>query len=328
RSMSLNAPRHTRPAPESMIMDDEMIKALMSGKAETVAELRRERSFGGPSRLKKIEEQASAPSPPVPSLAASDGHGQISVFIGDMQHYQPVTVTPRMTASNLIWSLESQGVLKGGVGLGQWVLFEQVLDLGMERPIRPFEILKPAGVGRFLVRMHDTFGLLLSSGRVPEASPDLTGWVEWEWKKGKWNKTWLELREHGLWITKKDGAASELLCSLTSFEVYTPTSSTLSSHKQKAPKPYVFALKSVDPVTYFEDKNDYMHTFCCKDEEGEAWVESILLARSYILHQERHILNSGQNQSKRRPRTATARPNKKLVADSSHSNRVFASGSL
>jgi hypothetical protein len=110
-----------------------------------------------------------------------------------------------MTASNLISFLESQGVFKGWVGLGQWVLFEQAQDLGMERPIRPFEILKPAGVGGFLVRMHDTFGLLLSSGRVPEASPVLKGWVEWELKKGKWNKKWLELREHGLWIAKKDG---------------------------------------------------------------------------------------------------------------------------
>ncbi|KAH8822196.1 hypothetical protein DL96DRAFT_1533796 [Flagelloscypha sp. PMI_526] len=323
--MSLNAPRHTRPAPESMIMDDEMIKALMFGKAETVAELRRERSLGGSSRPEKIEQQPSAPPPLLPSLAASDGHGQIRVFIGDMQHYQSVTVTPRMTASNLISFFESRGVLKGGVGLGQWVLFEQVLDLGMERPIRPFEILKPAGVGRFLVRMHDTFGPFLSSGRVPETTPAHNGWVEWELRKGKWDKTWLELRQHGLWIAEKDGAASELLCSLTSFDVHTPTSSTLASHKQKSPKPYVFALKSVNSVTYLQDKNDYVHTFCCKDEEGEAWVESILLARSYILHQERHILNSGQNELKRRPRTATIRPSKKLVADS---NSVLASGSL
>ncbi|KAH8797308.1 hypothetical protein DL96DRAFT_1478535 [Flagelloscypha sp. PMI_526] len=300
----------------------------MSGEVENVAELRRERSLGGPSRLKKIEEQASAPPPPFPSLAASDGHGQIRVFIGDMQHYQSVTVTPRMTASNLISFLESQGVLKGGVGLGQWVLFEQVLDLGMERPIRPFEILKPAGVGGFLVRMHNTFGPFLSSERVPETTPAHNGWVEWELRKGKWNKTWLELRQHGLWIAEKDGATSELLCSLTSFDVHTPTSSTLSLHKPKAPKPFVFALKRVDPVTYFEDKNDYVHTFCCKDEEGEAWVESILLARSYTLHQERYIPNSGQNELKRRPRTATTRPNKKLIANSSHSKRVFASGSL
>jgi len=28
--------------------------------------------------------------------------------------------------------------------------------------------------------------------------------LEWESKRGKWNKRWLRLREHSLWISKRD----------------------------------------------------------------------------------------------------------------------------
>lgn len=210
-------------------MDDKMIKALMSGKADKVAELRRGRSLGGSSKLKRtledIPSQPPVPSvPPIHSSATTEGKGPTRVFIGDMQRYQTVTITQGMTAAELLSLLEGQGVLKAWVGVGQWVLFEQVHDLGMERPIRPFESLPSVISGwaktnggsaaALLVRMHDIYGVLLGPARIPEYSPVWKGWVEWEVKRGKWNKRWLELREHGIWIAKKDGVSSLFLFNL------------------------------------------------------------------------------------------------------------------
>lgn len=39
---------------------------------------------------------------------------------------------------------------------------------------------------------------------IPSSSPIHSGYVEWESKRGKWNKRWLRLREHSLWISKRD----------------------------------------------------------------------------------------------------------------------------
>lgn len=45
---------------------------------------------------------------------------------------------------------------------------------------------------------------------MPTSSPVCSGYVEYESKKGKWNKRWLELREHSLWLSKRDTV--RLLC--------------------------------------------------------------------------------------------------------------------
>lgn len=39
---------------------------------------------------------------------------------------------------------------------------------------------------------------------MPGSAPRYGGYVEWESKRGKWNKRWLELREHGLWMSKRE----------------------------------------------------------------------------------------------------------------------------
>lgn len=63
------------------------------------------------------------------------------------------------------------------------------------------------------------------------------------------------------------------LCSLNNFDAYVVT------RISKAPKSYVFAIKSTDNLSYFENKADYVHTFSCDIKEGETFVEKILLAR-------------------------------------------------
>src|SRR5690242_8922005 len=45
---------------------------------------------------------------------------------------------------------------------------------------------------------------ILFSQAIPSSSPIHAGYVEWESKRGKWSKRWLQLREHSLWISKRD----------------------------------------------------------------------------------------------------------------------------
>lgn len=124
------------------------------------------------------------------------------------------------------------------------------------------------------------------------ASPTYSGYVEWEAKRGKWNKRWLQLREHGLWLSKRDnvslsiawlptglsltrpqGRDETLICSLSNFDAYYIT------RLQKTPRPFAFAVKSTDNLSFFENTADYLHMFSCSEKEGKAWMENILLAR-------------------------------------------------
>jgi len=85
----------------------------------------------------------------------------------------------------------------------------------------------------------------------------------------------------------------------------------------KSPKPYVFAVKSTDSLSFFENSADYVHVFCCSEKDGQKWLESVLLARvsddspsdekvasqrpllpqSYFINQERNTLSVGTTSS-------------------------------
>lgn len=84
----------------------------------------------------------------------------------------------------------------------------------------------------------------------------------------------MELRDSSLWLSKRDNGKDEVfLCKLTNFDVYSVT------RVMKTPKPFVFAVKSTENLSLFENTADYLHTFCCKEKEGLEWMMNILLAR-------------------------------------------------
>lgn len=78
------------------------------------------------------------------------------------------------------------------------------------------------------------------------------------------------------------------LCKLSNFDVYSVT------RVQKAPKPFVFAVKSTDSLSLFENTSDYLHTFSCKERDGLEWMSKILLARvSFLItHFHKILVNS------------------------------------
>ncbi|KDQ62615.1 hypothetical protein JAAARDRAFT_466334 [Jaapia argillacea MUCL 33604] len=217
---------------------------------------------------------------------------QQRVFVFDMQRFHTVEIVPSTTAGDVLRMVEAQGVLDGWAGSGGWMVFEIAQDFGMERPIRSYELLsdvfsswnKDKMVNALLIKKTPLQAVLRRS-TIPSSSPTHRGYVQWEAKRGKWSKRWLELREHSLWLSKRDtGKDQTFLCSLSNFDAYSIT------RLHKSPKPFVFAVKSTDNLSFFEDTADYLHVFSCGQKEGEAWIERIMLARSYVLHQERTVL--------------------------------------
>ncbi|KAH8114720.1 hypothetical protein DFH11DRAFT_1688808 [Phellopilus nigrolimitatus] len=215
---------------------------------------------------------------------------QTRVYIADMQRFNVVEAGAETNA-------REQGDLRGEERpSSSWMLYEVCHDLGMERPIRSFELVndvsgswpKEKTMNCFMAKRSP---LGLSLANIPPSIPKCNGYVDYEYKKGKWNKRWLELREHGLWLSKRENKDDEFLCSLSAFDAYIVT------RIQKAPKTFTFAVKSTDPITLFENKSDYLHVFACPEEVGLKWIESIMLARSYILYQEKNVLFRNKNVS-------------------------------
>ncbi|KAJ7079811.1 hypothetical protein B0H15DRAFT_787780 [Mycena belliarum] len=237
--------------------------------------------------------EAFSSSPPTHRHATSKSQGTLTrVFIGDMQRFNMIDIGPATSAKQVIAMVEEQGSLKGWVGTGGWMVWEIAQDFGMERPIRSFELLADVQASWNKDKMVNTFVIkltplapLLSRSNIPSSAPAYSGFVEWEMKRGKWTKRYLRLREHSLWLSKRESVKDEVfLCSLSNFDAYTVT------RLHKAPKPYVFAVKSTDNLSFFENTADYLHVFACNQQDGEKWVEKILLARSYVLQQERNVL--------------------------------------
>ncbi|KAG0704248.1 hypothetical protein DFH29DRAFT_802123 [Suillus ampliporus] len=247
---------------------------------------------------------------------------QQRVFIGDMQRFNMVEITANTNAGDVIALVASQGSLDNA---GVWMLFELANDFGMERPIRSYELLSDVTASWNKDKLLNAFVIkrtylapFLSRSNIPTSSPTNRGYVEYESKKGKWSKRWMELREHSLWLSKRDTGKDEtFLCSLSNFDAYYVT------RKHKSPKPFVFAIKSTDNISLFENMSDYVHILSCNQKDGERWMEAILVARSYVLFQERHVLfaKTGEStsisntlsRSQTRKQSVSTRPSQPLV---------------
>ncbi|PPR07925.1 hypothetical protein CVT24_000905 [Panaeolus cyanescens] len=235
---------------------------------------------------------AQQPASALSSARSPAGGALMRFFVFNLQQFNMVHVGPGTTAGDVVDMLQSEGALTGWAGVGGWMVWEIAQDFGMERPVRSFEIisevqaswLKEKTVNYFLVRMTP-LAVPLSRHAIPSSSPTHSGYVEWESKRGKWSKRWMMLKEHSLWISKRDNGRDEvLICSLSNFDAYQIT------RNHRAPKPFAFAVKSTDNLSFFEDASDYMHSFSCQEKDGVIWLEKILVARSYVLHQERNVL--------------------------------------
>ncbi|CAE6448335.1 unnamed protein product [Rhizoctonia solani] len=361
RSGTMSRPRASQEAPR-----DQAVKNL--GRSGTVSRHRggsKTDDEGETSRIarsRSIRDPSRPPMPPMPAMETLPVPARARrpsqpepyvppvveqrIYIGDRQRFIVVDIgAPNTSAGDVLEMAKSRGELEVE-GPGGWQLWEQSNECGMERPVRDFELISdvlkawnPEKRVNVLIIRHSSFCALLKPENIPSSSPLMAGWVMWISKPGKWSKRWLELKEHGLFVSKNEkGKDRTYLCNLSHFDGYVVT------HVPRAPKPYVFAAKSIDISGVFEKEEDSSHIFSCDGEVGESWLARILLARSYILQQERTVLfrpvtagstlvasktmlsRSGTKKSHASSRTAGSQHSAPLVQDLNPS--PFAQGSL
>ncbi|KAG8873064.1 hypothetical protein FRB97_007049 [Tulasnella sp. 331] len=296
----------------------------------------------GPGTSSASRTPAASPGPPgsptlpsAPRLRAGDAaqpaqnpmqFHQHRIFIEDGQRFTNIDISAETTAEDVLEQMVAKGDLPAGhVG---FMLWEITNEFGMQRPIRDFELLSDVFTSwnpetRVNVLMAKTtpktLCTALSRGAVPMRAPSAGGYIHWEAKKGKWSKRWLELRDQSLYLGKKEhGKDGAFMCTLSTFDAY------LVKRIHKAPRPFVFAVKSTDNISLFENPADCVHIFSCDVEDGESWFQNLLLARSSALHRERTILFRSQpvvsEMSDAPRRSTTRRPTAKpLLSDMSPS---------
>ncbi|CDR99716.1 hypothetical protein [Sporisorium scitamineum] len=228
------------------------------------------------------------------SMATSEPRQPHKVFILSRQRFTVVEVPVSARARDLALEVVDRERLPMDDSKGGWVVFDCSAQLGIERPLREYEMITDVVNVRahprtdyFLIKRTE-LSPYLSIRSVPSSSPALAGWVYVQDRKKKWNKRWLELRDHGLYHAKNEKGKDETpICQISTFDVYLVDSSAI-----KMPKANGFALRSQDPITMFEKpEQDYMHYFCLTDPAAHRdWVRAILNARTYILRQEKAVL--------------------------------------
>ena len=226
--------------------------------------------------------------------ATADPRQPHKVFILSRQRFTVVEVPVSARARDLALEVIERERLPMDDSKGGWVVFDCSAQLGIERPLREYEVITDVVNVRahprtdfFLIKRTE-LSPYLSIRSVPGSSPAIAGWVYVQDRKKKWNKRWLELRDHGLYHAKNEKGKDETaICQISTFDVYLVDSAAI-----KMPKANGFALRSQDPITMFEKpEQDYMHYFCLTDPAAHRdWVRSILNARTYILRQEKAVL--------------------------------------
>ncbi|GAA5964413.1 hypothetical protein JCM21900_006421 [Sporobolomyces salmonicolor] len=221
------------------------------------------------------------------------------VFVGDGSTPIKVNVSERTLAGEVVAYAKGKGVLKSGnESEGGWALWEVWRGMGLERPIREYEFVHDVvksfddDSSIFVLKRTAMWPILSSSARLHTAMPR-RGAVQLEVKKGKWSKRFLDLKDGALSYSKSEkGKDATVLCQLSNFDVFFVTRE--AADRLKAPKPFVFALKSRLTRAHFEEANEYCHFLSIKTaEEMLNWIKTITEAgNSHARQREQAILGT------------------------------------
>ncbi|TPX70399.1 hypothetical protein SpCBS45565_g01789 [Spizellomyces sp. 'palustris'] len=204
------------------------------------------------------------------------------IYIEDARSFKTLLLTSLMSADQIIHDVVTKFHLEKSPN---WTLFELCNDLGIERPLRDWEIVTDvisawdAGTSINAIVMkkygyRDTVSPKAVAGKYPRVQ----GWMHMEVKPGKWQRKFFVLREASIYYYKdaNQSGSESLFCGLGNYDVY-----TLSQRRKKTPTQFCFALRSTDSISYFENKKDYVRYLCVeKQERLYDWVLAIRLARS------------------------------------------------
>ncbi|KAJ3153101.1 hypothetical protein HDU89_000729 [Geranomyces variabilis] len=204
------------------------------------------------------------------------------IYIEDAKSFKTLLLTSLMSSDQVIEEVVTKFHQEVSPN---WTLFELCNDLGVERPLRDWEIVTDvisawetsASVNAIVMKKYgyrDTVSEKSIAGKYPRVQ----GWMYMELKPGKWQRRFFVLRESNLYYYKdaKQTGVESLFCGLSNFDVY-----TLSQPRKKTPSAFTFALRSTDSISMFENKQDYVRFLSVdKEERLFDWVLAIRLAKS------------------------------------------------
>ncbi|OCF59148.1 hypothetical protein L486_03649 [Kwoniella mangroviensis CBS 10435] len=228
-----------------------------------------------------------APAPAPASLPAQRVHATVPAFVSALNGKKiMLDLTSTTTARDVLVNTYHKGNLVDATVGKSWVLCEIFAEMGCERQIREYEPLlaivkgwdQTAKFNCFVFKQSNR-GLPTWARAVPTTPPMLGQWVQYETKKGKWTKKWLETRGGQVFLAKNEKNKDEMHINSLFFDIYAVT------RGYDSPKPSTFIMKRVEPASSFEDSSDYAHVFSCDEGLAFKLMAAIYDAKSYAISQ-------------------------------------------
>ena len=185
-----------------------------------------------------------------------------------------------MTAKDVVDEVVSKAMLDQ---YDDWALFEIFNDLGLERPLKEWEIVmnliqswEKDTENAIMIRPY-AYRSSLSYEAIKREYPLMCGWLYLEVKRGKFQKRYFTVKDNGVYHAKDQKMVGmTLLCTLESHDVY-----RLFAPRKKAPTKFCFALKSQQMMSYYEDiDKGYVYYLCAEHlDKMKDWILSIRSAK-------------------------------------------------
>ena len=255
-----------------------------------------------PALPKPIETSGGVfPGIDAPVFAANAGERRVRV------QYRKKSVHLSVTALTRVQDLlnSAQDSFEGEVDAEKFTVIESFAQLALERPLRKYENVRDV----MNSWTHDEENVLiiippasldalyqLEVQSAPTQQPaDMTFHIYHSQRPRKWDKRYVTLRADGqVTVAKKQQAQDQAnICHASDFDVYSPTSSSLSNDV-KPPKRICFAVKSQQKASMFLSTENYVHFFCTNDNAiADGFYKAIRAWRSWYLA---NVLGAGQRE--------------------------------
>ncbi|KAJ2963975.1 hypothetical protein NQZ79_g1066 [Umbelopsis isabellina] len=196
------------------------------------------------------------------------------IYVIDSSKYVNLQLTSLMTTAMVLESLRERAVIDQEQS---WTLFELANKVGVERPLRDWEIVTDIlstwdqdEKNALLVKKYSYKSTLTSEsvlGKSEFVPP--SGQLHFEYKRGKWHKRSFTVKDNGIYLSRDSKKAGDApVVPLANVDVY-----TLTTPIKKAPTPFGFILKAQQKARIFENPEDFVFSFCADDmEQLKLWV--------------------------------------------------------
>jgi len=214
-------------------------------------------------------------------------------------------VTPTTTPLDLIRSAST--CLSEPINVKSAVLLESFAKVGVQRPLRNYEHVRDVmnswddDKQNALIIVDSTTSdinqLELLASQVPDSKPEeMSCWMHYSQKPGKWTKRFATLKSDGQIIVSKNESLKDSanVCHLSDFDIYSPTQRKVA--KVRPPKKYCYAIKSQQKSSMFMDESRFVHFVCSNDKSvASKFYHAVQGWRSWYL---KNVMGEGQKKPK------------------------------